>query len=83
MMLNFCMQLDIHRSNKFIQIFQMGAVKHAYACPNLCQIVSQLYGRSELSCKVVFCIWLGIQRTYKFVQSFQVDKDIPKALKTS
>ena len=61
----------------------MGEVKHAYACPNLCQIVSQLYFRGELSCKVVFCMWLGIQRTYKFVQSFQVDKDIPKALKTS
>ena len=43
MKLNFCMSLDIHRSNKFTQHFQVGVVRYGEAFPKLSQIVSQLY----------------------------------------
>ena len=49
-----CMWLDIHRSNKFTQLFEVGVVRHAWACPKLCQIMSQLHLRDELSDKDSF-----------------------------
>ena len=47
------LQLDIHRSSKFIWSFQVGVVRHVRVCPKLCQIVSQLHLKNEFSCKVV------------------------------
>ena len=55
------------------QSFQVIVVQHAWSCPNLHQIVSQVDLKNELSYNVVFCMWLGIHRSNKFVQSFQVD----------
>ena len=52
LLLNFFMLLDIHRSNKFIQSFQMSVVRHAWSCSKLWQIVSQLYLNNKLSYKV-------------------------------
>lgn len=69
MKLKFCILLDIYRSNNFTQSFQMGLVRHPWACPELCEIMSHL--KNELSYKV-FCLWLGIDRSYKFLYSFQV-----------
>ena len=48
------MWLDIYRSNKFTQPFEVGVVKHGWALPRSCQIVAQLYLKNELNQKVVF-----------------------------
>ena len=52
---NFRMWLDIHKRNKFTQSFQVGVVRHAWGCPKLCQIVSQLHLKNELRCEL--CFW--------------------------
>ena len=38
---------------KFFQSFQVGVVRHAQACPKLCQIMSQLHLKKESSYKVI------------------------------
>ena len=48
------MLLDIYRSNKFTQSFQVDVVSHARACPKLCQIVSQLHLKNKVGYKVGF-----------------------------
>ena len=53
--LKFFMWLDIHRSHKIIQSFQVGVGEHAWTCPKLCQIISWLlYIKNELSCNACF-----------------------------
>ena len=54
MNLNFDIWQDIHRSNKYSWSFQVDVVKHAWTCPKLWQIVSQLYLKIGLSCEVSF-----------------------------
>ena len=51
--MNFCMLLDIHRSNKFTQSFQEGVVRHDWVCPKLGQKVSQFHLKNDVICKVV------------------------------
>ena len=73
MKLNFCIPLEIHRSKKFTQSFQVIVVRHVWACAKLCQIMSQLQIENELSYEVgFFCMSLGVHRSYRFFQSFQV-----------
>ena len=43
-----------YRSNKFTFSFQLGVVRHDWACSKLCQIMSQLYLNMELSYKAGF-----------------------------
>lgn len=59
-------------NNKFIQSFQEVVIRHAWTCPKLCQVVSQLYFKNELRFSFCFCMWLDIHRSYKFVQPFQL-----------
>ena len=48
------LEIQSNRSNKFIQSFPVGVVRHVWACPKLCQIVSQLHLKNELRYKVRF-----------------------------
>lgn len=45
---------DIHRRNKFTLSLQMGVVRHDWACPQLCQIVSPFHLNKELIYKLGF-----------------------------
>ena len=58
------MWLDIYKSNKCTQLFEVDIVRHIWASPKLCQIVMQIYTKNELSCKVGFL--------HVVFQSFQV-----------
>ena len=46
--------LDVHRSQKLIQLFQVGVVRHGYACPTCFKTMSQLYLKNALSYEVDF-----------------------------
>ena len=66
------MWLDIHRSDKFIQSFQVGVGRHTWAYEKLFQIVCQLHRGISRAIKLFFFVcgyW--IHRSYKFVQSIQ------------
>lgn len=66
----FCMWLNIHISNKFIQLFPVGVFRHTKIVPNS---VSASSGKgAELYIKLVFCMWLWIHSSYNFFQLFQV-----------
>ena len=58
------MWLDIYKSNKCMQLFEVDIVRHIWASPKLCQIVMQIHTKNELSCKVGFL--------HVVFQSFQV-----------
>ena len=49
--LNFCMLLDIY---KIYAVISSGVVRHAWACPKLSQLVTQLHLKNELSYQVGF-----------------------------
>ena len=68
------MSLDIHRNNKVALLFQVCMVRHDWACPEWCKIVSQLHPENESRYEVVgfFCMVLDIRCSRKFVQLFQV-----------
>lgn len=54
--LNFFMWLDIHKNSKFTLPFQVGVFRHAWTCPNWCQMLGQLDLKNDLSHKYFLCV---------------------------
>ena len=63
------MWLWIHRSNKSVQSFQMGVVRHAQNDRKQVTYISKM----NLSMILIFCMWLGITTSALF-HSYECDQ---------
>ena len=83
--LSWVQRADIN--NKFTQSFQVGVLMHVWICPKLCQTLSQLDLKNELSYEVgFFCMWL-VRNSWKIqicsIILIGCGKGCPKWLETT